>query len=142
MGQLVRVTAVLAAETEQIDFARRVQDHADTTGVEADTLALLGLFERSYLSRATEGVELLDLQSENHHMATTTSLRIRVDGAEHGGTYGGVGPVEAVSRLLAEHGIPIEILSLHQTSLSAGNSSEALTLSAPPRCQSARGHRA
>ncbi|WP_033196820.1 2-isopropylmalate synthase [Agromyces italicus] len=112
----------------QIDFARRVQEHADATGVEVDAPELLGLFERSYLSRAGGGVELLDLRSESHETSTITSVRIRVDGAEHGGSYDGIGPVEAVTRLLAERGIPVDILSLHQTSLSAGNSSEALTL--------------
>ncbi len=36
--------------------------------------------------------------------------------------------MEATTLLLAEHGLPVEIVSLHQTSLTAGSDAEALTL--------------
>ena len=112
----------------QIDFAQRVQEHTDSTGLEVDAPKLLELFEHSYLHSSTNDIELLELESESRDGTTRTQVGIRIDGAECSGCYDGIGPVEAVTELLAEHGYPIDILSLHQTSLTEGNSSEALTL--------------
>jgi 2-isopropylmalate synthase len=53
---------------------------------------------------------------------------VRIDGVEREARYEGVGPVDAVTRLLREHGVPVEVLSLHQTSLASGAGSDALTL--------------
>src|SRR6187431_2245141 len=112
----------------QIDFARRVQQHTDSTGREIDAPQLFDLFQRSYLNRAGSDIQLVDISSETHDGATRTQLTLHIDGTERHGSYQGIGPVEAVTALLAEHGIPVEIVSLHQTSLTAGSSSEALTL--------------
>ncbi|WP_457102057.1 2-isopropylmalate synthase [Microbacterium sp. P5_E9] len=112
----------------QIDFARRVQQHTDSTGLEIDAPQLFDLFERSYLNPAGSDIQLVDISSETHDGATRTQLTLHIDGTERHGSYKGIGPVEAVTALLTEHGIPVEIVSLHQTSLTAGSSSEALTL--------------
>ena len=112
----------------QIDFARRVQQHTDSTGLEIDAPQLFDLFQRSYLNPAGSDIQLVDISSETHDRATRTELTLHIDGSERHGSYQGIGPVEAVTALLAEHGIPVEIVSLHQTSLTAGSSSEALTL--------------
>lgn len=112
----------------QIDFARRVQERTDITGLEIDPPQLLGLFESAYLTSDPGGIELIDIESVSHEGADRTVVRLRIDGVEHRGTYDGIGPVEAVTRLLGEQGIGIEILSLHQASLRTGSDSDALTL--------------
>ncbi|MCW3815959.1 2-isopropylmalate synthase [Micromonospora sp. DR5-3] len=111
----------------QIDFARRVQECADTTGLEIDPPQLLKLFESAYLTPDTDDIELIDLESGSHDGTSRTDIRLRIDGVEHSGTYD-VGPVEATARLLEEQHIGVEILSLHQSSLTSGNDSDALTL--------------
>lgn len=109
----------------QIDFARRVQEHTDDSGLEVDAPQLLELFERSYLDPPTVfGADLLDIQTDS----SRTELTIRIDDGEHHGCYDGVGPIEALTELLGAHGIALDVVTLHQTSLGAGNDSEALTL--------------
>jgi 2-isopropylmalate synthase len=112
----------------QIDFARRVQMHTDASGLEVDAQTLLELFESSYVNPGAVQAELVDLESENHHGETRSCVGIRIGGVVRHGVYVGIGPVEAVTELLGEFGIRIDILSLHQTSLAAGSGSEALTL--------------
>lgn len=112
----------------QIDFAGRVQEHTDSTGLEVGAAQLLDLFERSYLLAAAPELELLELSVETRDEVSRTSIRVRIDGVERNGNYDGIGPVEAVTRLLDEVGISVDVLSLHQTSLGTGNDSEALTL--------------
>ncbi len=112
----------------QIDFARRVQDLADSTGLEINSATLLELFEDNYLQRGTDVIELTDLESLSHDNTTITRVNVRIDGVQRSGNYDTVGPVEAVIQLLGEHGIPIDVLALHQTSLTTGADSEALTL--------------
>lgn len=112
----------------QIDFSRRVQQHADQTGLELDAAQLLAIFERSYLVPATTAIELRELDVTATEGATRTKLRIDVRGVEYSGTFTDVGLVEATTLLLRDCRIPVDIVSLHQTSLKAGNDSEALTV--------------
>lgn len=112
----------------QIDFARHVQEHTDATGREVDAPGLLGLFERTYLTDDPERVELVAVSVATTDGVSRTRMTVRLDGVEHSGEHHGVGPVEAVTRFLSEHGLPVEVLSLHQTSLRAGTDSDALTL--------------
>jgi len=111
----------------QIDFAQRVQAHTDSTGLEVDAPQLLDLFEQSYLPSSPD-VSLLELQSETREGISHTTIHLSIGGIEHQGTFDGIGPVEAVTALLAEHGASVDIVSLHQTSLGAGSNSEALSL--------------
>lgn len=114
----------------QIDFAQRVQEHADTTGLELDSARLFELFERHYLDARDDagGIELLELLTENRGGKVHTRVSIRIGDSERRGSYDSVGPVEATTELLREHGIEVEIVSLHQTALTTGTDSEALTL--------------
>lgn len=112
----------------QVDFSRRVQQQADETGRELDAEALLSAFERSYLSVTPSRVELLEVDVATTGETSQTTIGLRIDGDRRTATFADVGPVEAATRLLADHGIHVEIVSLHQTSLSAGNGAEALTL--------------
>jgi 2-isopropylmalate synthase len=88
----------------QIDFARRVQDHTDATGLEIDAPRLLELFEASYMHVIADEVEPPVGESD------------------------GLGPVDAASRVLGERGVAADILSLHQTSLTVGDDRAALAL--------------
>ncbi|TCK59305.1 2-isopropylmalate synthase [Curtobacterium sp. PhB136] len=120
----------------QIDFARVVQAHADSSGAEIDAAGLLALFEATYL-RPHDGVHLV------HHRTdpSGTAITLRVgdgDGDCHGHGHGhsaertsehpGVGPVEALAAALDGFGLGVDVLSLHQSSVAAGSDSEALTL--------------
>ena len=110
----------------QIDFARHVQQHTDTTGGEATAAELWELFRTVYLGRADDphAVALLAFDTTD----TGTAITLGIDGVEYRRAHEGVGPVEALATALAEHGIQIEVLSLHQTSIGAGSDTEALTL--------------
>lgn len=112
----------------QIDFSRRVQQHADATGLELDSAQLLAIFEESYLSPENTAVELRSLDIATTGGRTRIDLRVDIAGAEHHAAFTDVGVVEAATLLLTAAGIPIEIVSLHQTSLAAGNDSDAVTL--------------
>jgi 2-isopropylmalate synthase len=112
----------------QVDFSRRVQQQADETGRELDAEALLAAFERSYLSATPSRVELLEVDVATTGETSRTTIGLRIDADRHEATFADVGPVEAATRLLADHGVHVEIVSLHQTSLSAGSGAEALTL--------------
>lgn len=91
----------------QIELARRVQAHTDSSGVEATAHELWGVLEREFIEPAP---------------VDDTPLRIQPH------VLSGVGPVEALTDALAEQGVTVEVLSLHQTSVGSGNGSRALTL--------------
>lgn len=112
----------------QIDFARHVQQHTDNTGLEVDSAHLWTIFERTYLTPKTHTVEVRELDVTTVRETTHVTLRVGIEGTEHVGTFSDVGPVEAITLLLAANGVPLEVLSLHQTALTAGNDSDALTL--------------
>ncbi len=112
----------------QIDFARHVQAHADATGLEVDAPRLLELFVAHYLASDGRDIELVRVESVDHGGASRAEVSLLIDGVEHSRVYEGVGPVEAVVRLLGEQRIHVEILTLQQCSLAAGSQSEALTL--------------
>jgi 2-isopropylmalate synthase len=113
----------------QIDFARRVQGHTDTTGAEVTAAELWGIFEAAYLPRAADDavVALAGCRATKAGGQARTDITLLVGGIEHASTHADVGPVEALTTALAAHGIAIEVLSLHQTSVGSGNGTEALT---------------
>jgi 2-isopropylmalate synthase len=109
----------------QIDFARRVQRHTDETGVEVTPEQLWNLFHVSYIAvPADVPVELVGFATTGRN----TRITLRARGAESTTDHDGIGPVEALTAALAQVGFAVEILSLHQTSITAGNDSEAITL--------------
>lgn len=111
----------------QIDFARRVQEHTDGSGTEVDGAGLLALFERSYLRSDEDTPELVDLVVGGEDGPDVTHVAIRVGGVERRGTFRGIGPVEAVTELLARNGVAVDVVSLHQASRTAGSGSDAVT---------------
>ncbi|MGV9747563.1 2-isopropylmalate synthase [Rhodococcus zopfii] len=109
----------------QIDFARHVQRHTDVTGAEVTAEQLWDLFHAIYIAApAGVPVELADFATTGQN----TRITLRADGVESTTDHDGVGPVEALTAALTQVGFAVEILSLHQTSTSAGNDSEAITL--------------
>ncbi|WP_374947805.1 2-isopropylmalate synthase [Agreia sp.] len=112
----------------QVDFSRRVQNHVDVTGLEVGAEQLLDIFERAYSGPSELALALreVDVSTEDGH--DRTRLRLALDGDERDATFTGVGLVEATILLLRDFGLPLEVVSLHQTSLGAGNDGEALTL--------------
>ncbi|WP_449279384.1 2-isopropylmalate synthase [Leucobacter sp. GX0328] len=113
----------------QIDLARRVQAHTDTTGAEVAAAELWSIFEHAYLHPAGDSrVRLVGYDSGEHEGAIRTRIELSVDEVRSTTEHEGVGPVEALTRALAAHGIEMEVLGLHQTSMGAGSSSRALTL--------------
>lgn len=73
---------------------------------------------------AGERVALVGYETTEAHVVVT----IRMGAEEYTSKHFEVGPVEALTAALGEHGIVVEVLSLHQTSVGAGNDSDALTL--------------
>jgi len=112
----------------QIDFARHVQRHTDATGDEATPEQLWALFRDTYVAAPDEAVGLVDYTTSDTDGRTRTTITVRVDGDERTTTHDGVGPVEALAEALTAHGLPVEVLGLHQTSIGAGADSQALTL--------------
>ncbi|WP_240191280.1 2-isopropylmalate synthase [Microbacterium hominis] len=109
----------------QIDFARHVQHHADTTGGEVTADQLWDVFCATYLTTPVDApIEFVDVVTTD----TNTRITLRAGGIEDTTTHDGNGPVDALTTALARHGFAMEILSLSQTSIGTGADSEALTL--------------
>ncbi|GAA3024688.1 2-isopropylmalate synthase [Microbacterium dextranolyticum] len=109
----------------QIDFSRHVQRHTDASGGEVTADDIWAIFADAYLpdtndARVRVGTVRVDEAS--------TDVVIQVEGHEYRSSHAGVGPVDAVVRALADAGIEVEILSLHQSSLRSGADAEALSI--------------
>jgi 2-isopropylmalate synthase len=113
----------------QIDFARHVQQHTDTTGTEVTATELWRVFEEAYLRADVDaGVAITSYDTAETDGDSRTRITLRIDGREHTTTHRGGGPVEALTAALDAQSIWIDVVSLHQTSVGSGADSEALTL--------------
>jgi 2-isopropylmalate synthase len=113
----------------QIDFARHVQLHTDTTGAEVTAAELWSVFERAYLRLSPPtAVALTAYETAETDGLTRTRITLRIDADEHTSTHAVGGPVEALTAALDAHGFLIDVVSLHQTSVGSGSESDALTL--------------
>ena len=109
----------------QLDFARHVQAHTDATGREVTAPELWRMFDAAYLTAPSPSrVELAGVTTDGDR----TTITLRGERGERTTEHRGEGPVEALTSALRQMGHAIEILSLHQTSMRAGNDSEAITL--------------
>ncbi|SJM65068.1 2-isopropylmalate synthase [Gulosibacter sp. 10] len=111
----------------QIDFSRHVQRHADRTGDEVSAEELWRLFRDAYAA-ADGAIALVGAESSDVAGAPRTRLDLRIDGETRSSVHDGVGPVEALTAALADRGVGLDVLALHQTSVAAGSDSEALTI--------------
>lgn len=110
----------------QIDFARHVQRHTESTGGEVTAAELWDVFCTVYLD-APSGDRALHLTGYES-ADTGTRITLGTGDDRHTTSHPGVGPVEALTEALARRGVHVEILGLHQTSVGTGNGSDALTL--------------
>ena len=111
----------------QIEFARRVQAHTDAHGAEVDAAELWAIFGGEYLG-AGGRVSLDSHETSDTGAGSRTRLRVTVAGEPSTHDSAADGPVAALIGALAERGIKIEILGLHQSSVGSGADSTALTL--------------
>ncbi|OZE83922.1 hypothetical protein CH305_05565 [Rhodococcus sp. 15-649-2-2] len=70
----------------------------------------------------------MGFDSHENNGSADTCVTLKIDGTSFSTSHGGVGPVEALVEALAAHGRHVEILGLTQTSVRAGNDSDAVTL--------------
>ena len=127
----------------QIEFARRVQEHTDGSGGEATAAELWRILEREYIADAAGAPlgapTLTSCDTHDTGFGSRTAITLLCDGIEHATVHDGVGPVAALTAALADAGVVIEVLSLHQTSIGAGSHVRALTLI---ECRGANGQTA
>lgn len=107
----------------QIDFARHVQQHTDGTGAEITAAELRDLFEQVYMGSGADGVSLDHWQADE----STTTITLTADGRTHTSDHRDIGPIDALTSALAAIGRPVEVLALHQQSLTTGNAGPAIT---------------
>ena len=115
----------------QIDFARHVQRHTYTTGAEVTAAELWGVFEGAYLRPISDSgseIVLVSYDSADGEGDPRTRITLQVEGREHTTVHREGGPVEALTAALAAHGVRVDIVGLHQTSVGSGAESDALTL--------------
>jgi 2-isopropylmalate synthase len=115
----------------QIDFARHVQRHTDATGNEVTAAELWTIFDTAYLAGhddEDDAVALAGYQTGDVQGRPRTTVTLSIGDVEHTSTHLGVGPVEALTEALASHGITVDVVGLHQSSVGVGPDSEALTL--------------
>jgi 2-isopropylmalate synthase len=114
----------------QADLARHVQARADATGNEVTAPELWAIFEEAYLFPAAgpQAVVLTGCETAGAGRQARASVTIRAGGAERTHPLTAAGPVEALAAALRAHGIPVDVLSLHQASVGSGDGSDALAL--------------
>lgn len=108
----------------QIDLARHVQQRTEQTGREVSAAEVWAIFDAAYLASTSPTTQ----RAEAEVAGGCTTITLHADGVETRTRHDGVGPVEALGTALAGIGLPVEVLSLHQTSIGSGAGSEALTL--------------
>ncbi|AXA97729.1 2-isopropylmalate synthase [Microbacterium sp. PM5] len=111
----------------EINLSRHVQQHTDTTGDEVTAADIWSIFTSAYLPKNRDATVRLGTLRVDEATARTEAT-VHIDGVEHRSTHDGKGPVEALVDALEAQGIPVEILSLHQSSMRSGADAEALTL--------------
>ena len=80
----------------QIDFARRVQNHTDSTGSEVTATELWEAFSKVYVTDGPGRVELVRCESASGDDDSSTRIDVRVDDEVSSQVYADVGPVGSV----------------------------------------------
>ncbi|KAF0960674.1 2-isopropylmalate synthase [Rhodococcus sp. T7] len=112
------------AATLQIDFAAKVQEAADSSGLEITAEQLWTLFCAEYGYRGGLGRRSVEHGPDGDRLFVVFD----VDGVEVSGEAVATGPVEAMTRVLTSKGVDVDVLSLTQHSQRSGSDSAAITL--------------
>ncbi|NUS95636.1 MAG: 2-isopropylmalate synthase [Nocardia sp.] len=97
----------------QIDFAGRVQGHADGTGGEVSAAELRTLFDAAYVDAVEPpDVVLKDVRVTGPDTAPSVAVGLVVDGREHRSEHAGADPMAAVIAALAAAAREIEVLGM------------------------------
>lgn len=107
----------------QIDFAGKVQSHADGTGLEITAAELRELFDSAYLDTPEHAPVVL---KDWYTTGDDTELTLVVDGVTRTGTHRGADPVAALTAALAAAGYPVEILESTQESVDTAAARHAI----------------
>ena len=107
----------------QIDFAGRVQRATDDSGAEITAEQLWNLLFAEYGFDGHLGPWSIEHRESGDHLR----IRTEFDGAAIDGAAFAGGPVEALTKILADHGRPVEVLSLVQQSVGVGSAGRAAT---------------
>ncbi|WP_040789520.1 2-isopropylmalate synthase [Nocardia paucivorans] len=108
----------------QIDFARKVQSHADSTGLEITAAELRELFDSAYLDAPDHAPVVL---KDRRSTGGDTEITLVVDGTTRVGTYRSADPVAALTEALAAAGYPVEILEATRQSVATATERYAIT---------------
>nr|WP_068054535.1 2-isopropylmalate synthase [Nocardia xishanensis] len=101
----------------QIEFARRVQAHADDTGLEISAAELHELFTAAYLADPEPAPVVLKQWRTGE---ASTDITLTIGGATSTTEHHTAEPVEALTEALAAAGLPVRVLGLTQQSIGAG----------------------
>ncbi|WP_167735548.1 2-isopropylmalate synthase [Rhodococcus sp. 1R11] len=112
----------------QIDLARHVQARTDSVGTELSAEQLWDVFLEVYIGVDEPDVTLVGFDSHDNDGSADTCITLKIDGATFETSHTGVGPVEALVDALSAHGRHVDILGLTQTSVRAGNDSDAVSM--------------
>ncbi len=112
----------------QIDFARQVQRHTDTTGAEVTAAELWRIFEEAYLGPGHGRVELIGVTASETGDDCRVDVGLGIDGRPRSSSHETASPTEALVAALAQHGFGIEVLDLVHSTLASADGSEALAL--------------
>ncbi|MGW0173525.1 2-isopropylmalate synthase [Rhodococcus sp. NPDC003322] len=107
----------------QIDFARHVQRATDDSGAEATAAQLWKLLRDTYSHHC--GLQWWAVE----HVADGDRVRVRatLDDLTLDGEATAPGPVDALTEVLAGHGLAVEVLWMTQQSVGSGRDAEAVT---------------
>ncbi|QCQ92621.1 2-isopropylmalate synthase [Rhodococcus sp. SGAir0479] len=107
----------------QIQFAGRVQRATDASGAEITAQQLWELLFAEYGFGGRLGPWSVEHREGGDHLR----IQAEFDGTPISGAAFAGGPVEALTKILADHGRPVEVLTLVQQSVGLGSAGRAAT---------------
>ncbi|MEJ2361657.1 MAG: 2-isopropylmalate synthase [Gammaproteobacteria bacterium] len=102
----------------QVEFSGVVQQHTDSHGGEVSAADIWQLFSQTYLD-SVQPVHYLEHHLFEHDNAQGIRLSLEIDGVSHLLTGEGNGPIDAAVHALQRIGIPIQVRSYEERSITA-----------------------
>ncbi|MGH3786883.1 MAG: 2-isopropylmalate synthase [Pseudonocardiaceae bacterium] len=109
----------------QIEFARIIQQHADTDGGEVSPQQIRDIFAEHYLDRQAPLRVLWHRLSDDGQGHDEICAGVLVEGEEHEVTGSGNGPIAAFVDALAALGLDVRVLDYSEHAMSAGDNAAA-----------------